>query len=108
MKEYGHFSEKTYVITDRETPRHWYNYLYNDEYICFISQVGFGMGFAQDKMGRRLNAVDDRAVYIVEGESYWQATGLPVYDEVEDYACTHGIGYTNIMLKKKQVQIHKT
>ena len=81
MKEYGHFSQKTYVITDRETPRHWYNYLYNDEYICFISQVGFGMGFAQDKMGRRLNAVDDRAVYIVEGESYWQATGLPVYDE---------------------------
>ena len=104
MKEYGYFSQKNYVITDRETPRHWYNYLYNDEYICFISQVGFGMGFAQDKMGRRLNAVDDRAVYIVEGESYWQATGLPVYDEVEDYACTHGIGYTNIMLKKNGIR----
>ena len=100
MNQYGHFSKKTFVITEKETPRHWYNYLYNDEYVCFISQVGFGMGFAQDSLGRRLNAVDDRTVYVVEGDGFWQTMGLPIFDEQEDYACTHGIGYTNIMRKK--------
>ena len=29
-----------------------------------------------------------------------QTMGLPIFDEQEDYACTHGIGYTNIMRKK--------
>ena len=100
MNQYGHFSKKAFVITEKETPRHWYNYLYNDEYVCFISQVGFGMGFAQDSLGRRLNAVDDRTVYVVEGDVFWQTMGLPIFDEQEDYACTHGIGYTNIMRKK--------
>ena len=45
-KQYGHFSEKgeTFFITEPETPRHWYNYMYNDEYITFTSQVGYGEG----------------------------------------------------------------
>lgn len=100
MKEYGYFEEKSYVITDRDTPRHWYNYLYNDEYISFVSQVGFGRGFAQDAMGRRLEVVDDRAVYLSEENHFWQANGLPVEDALEDYRATHGIGYTDIMLKR--------
>ena len=103
MKEYGHFSEKTFIITDRDTPRHWYNYMYNDEYITFVSQVGFGMGFAQDKMGRRLNVVDDRAIYIADGDKFWQANGLPIYNELDSYSCTHGIGYTDIMLQKNDI-----
>ncbi len=104
MKNYGFFNQNTFVITDRDTPRHWYNYLYNDDYICFVSQVGFGQGFAQDNMGRRIEFVDDRAVYIVEGDKFWQANGLPIYDELADYACTHGIGYTDIMLKKNGIK----
>lgn len=104
MQQYGHFSEKTFVITEKETPRHWYNYLYNDEYITFISQVGFGMGFPQDKMGRRINAVDDRTVYVVDGKDFWQTMGLPIYDDEEEYACTHGIGYTDIMRKKNGIR----
>ncbi|MBO7150424.1 MAG: hypothetical protein J6V82_01600, partial [Clostridia bacterium] len=100
MKEYGYFQNGTYVITDRDTPRHWYNYLYNNEYISFISQVGFGRGFAQDNMGRRLEIVDDRAVYLSEDERFWQANGLPVEDELTSYRCTHGIGYTEIALSR--------
>ena len=46
-KEYGHWSKdgKEYVITERKTPRHWYNYMFNDSYVGFVSQVGFGDGF---------------------------------------------------------------
>ena len=86
-KEYGYFTKSGYRITERETPRHWYNYLYNDEYITFVSQVGFGQGFAQDEMGRRIQVVDDRAVYLVEGKDFWQATGVTFeskYDGCQD------------------------
>ncbi|MBR2353891.1 MAG: hypothetical protein IKA76_05245, partial [Clostridia bacterium] len=104
MKEYGHFLNKTYVITDRDTPRHWYNYLYNDEYVTFTSQVGFGQGFAQDSMGRRINTVTDRAVYLADEETFWLANGLPVEDNVDFYACTHGIGYTDIELERNGIR----
>ena len=48
-KEYGHWSEdgKEYIITERKTPRHWYNYLFNDHYVGFVSQVGFGDGYVE-------------------------------------------------------------
>ncbi len=104
MKKYGFFKDKCYVITERETPRHWYNYLYNDEYITYVSQVGFGRGFAQDHLGRRLEVVDDRAIYLAEGDLFWQANGLPVYDEVDEYRATHAIGYTDILLKKNGIR----
>lgn len=100
MKAYGYFSDKTFVITDRDTPRHWYNYFFNDEYVTFVSQVGFGQGLAQDQMGRRIQVVDDRAVYIADGTRFWVATGLPVHEELEDYRCIHGIGYTDIVMKR--------
>ena len=42
-KWYGHFNEDdSYSITEPETPRHWYNYFFNDEYVSFTSQVGYG------------------------------------------------------------------
>lgn len=104
MKQYGYFNNKTYVITDRNTPRHWYNYLYNDEYVTFVSQVGFGQGIAQDDKGRRLSPVVDRNVYISDGTQFWQATGLPVHEAVDEYYCEHNIGYTDIVLTKNGIK----
>lgn len=37
MKSYGYFTDKSYVITDRNTPRHWYNYLYNGIYYLCVA-----------------------------------------------------------------------
>ncbi len=104
MKQYGFFKDKAYIVTDRNTPRHWYNYLYNDEYVTFVSQVGFGQGIAQDDKGRRLSPVVDRNVYISDGEKFWQATGLPVYESVDEYCCEHNIGYTDINLTKNGIK----
>ena len=66
-KSYGHFENKgeTFVITDIETPRHWYNYFFNDEYVAFTSQVGFGEGLCQDEMGRRIFLVAFIVVSVV-------------------------------------------
>lgn len=104
MKQYGYFDNKSYVITDRNTPRHWYNYLYNDEYVTFVSQVGFGKGFAQDSKGRRLSPVTDRNVYLCDENTFWQATGLPVHEAVDEYSCAHHIGYTDITLTKNGIR----
>ena len=85
-KWYGHFSKEgnSYVITQPDTPRHWYNYMYNDEYITFTSQVGFGEGFAQDDMGRRVPLIVNRNLFLCE-EDYWSIVGLPInYGYTED------------------------
>ena len=97
MEEYGRFTDKGYRITKKETPRHWYNYLYNDEYITFLSQVGYGQGFAQDAMGRRIMVVDDRAIYLADEAEFWQANGLPIQLSPDQYHCDHCIGYSDIV-----------
>lgn len=82
--EYGHFENggREFVITSRKTPRHWHNYMYNDEYVAFFSQVGFGEGFAQDGLGRRIPLVKDRMLYVVNRETgaWSSANGLPMRD----------------------------
>ena len=100
MKEYGYFriQGSEFVITTPNTPRHWYNYLYNDSYITFTSQVGYGESLIQGHLGRRILLADSRQVYILDTESsqYWTANGLPVKKEYQDFSCVHGIGYTEI------------
>ncbi len=40
-KNYGYFSGdgKEYSITTPDIPRNWYNYIWNDNYMSFTSQV---------------------------------------------------------------------
>lgn len=104
MKEYkwyGKFADggKSYIIDTPETPRHWYNYYFNDEYVSFSSQVGFGEGFAQDDLGRRMNAISDRNVFLSENGKSWSLFALPVNYGYKDYSCKHSNGYSEISLK---------
>ena len=64
-KEYGHWSDdgKEYVITERKTPRHRYNDMFNDGYVAFVSQVGYGDGFSQDVFSNRVKLITDRCLY---------------------------------------------
>ena len=105
---YGHFAKegKEYVITNPRTPRHWYNYLWNDQYITFTSQVGYGEGFVQDEMGRRVMLLANRQVYLVDTEENesWTANGLPLNTGYTNFECTHGLGFTNIRLEYRGIQ----
>lgn len=100
MGSYGDFSDSgnEFVIIDRDIPRHWYNYMWNDSYISFISQVGFGESFAQDNMGRRIPLIAGRNVYLADADSgeFWTVNGLPVDREDPDYRCVHGAGYSEL------------
>ncbi len=104
MKDYGHFSKNDYIITQRDTPRHWYNYLFNDKYITSVSQVGAGKSFVRNDDGQCIEFIKDRAVYIVEDNRFWQANALPVESSVQHYQCTHSIGYTDITLAQNRVK----
>ena len=111
-KEYGHWSPdgKEYIITERKTPRHWYNYFFNDEYISFASQVGYGEGFCQDDLGKRVKLVTDRCVYVCDREenTFHTAVGLPIREKYDFYECRHGLGYSTILCEKNGIRSEYT
>lgn len=112
MKQYGYFQNdgQEFVITERDIPRHWYNYLWNDEYVTFTSQVGFGEGLAQDDMGRRIKLVKNRNLYVIDAQDgeWWTANGLPIERPYTGYACVHGQGYSTIRQTYKGIATEYT
>ena len=104
--EYGHFSDngKIFNITERDIPRNWYNYFWNDDYIAFISQAGIGEGLGQDFMGTRIKLVTSRKIYISDGENFHSADGIPVEDAVDGYECKHKLGTSEIFLSKNGIE----
>lgn len=104
---YGHFSKdgSEFNITTSNIPRHWYNYMWNDSYISFTSQTGFGESFAQDVSGRRIPLVSGRNLFLLDCENdiYWTANGVPVNKSYSGYSCTHGLGYSEISLENNSI-----
>lgn len=98
MKMYGKFEQngREFCITERKTPRHWYNYFYNDTYNAFTSQVGVGEGLAQDKLANRIILITNRMMYVTDKDSrrWFSANGLPFSQEYRNFRCRHGLGYT--------------
>lgn len=102
--EYGHYSADgtAYIITERRTPRNWYNYLYNDTYVGFLSQIGVGEGFCQDDLGTRIKLIMDRCLYVTDRQAgtWHTANGLPMSAHYDAYTCRHGLGYTTFSYEK--------
>ncbi len=48
--------------------------------------------------------ITDRNIYISDGEKFWQATGLPVHEAVDEYYWGHNIGYTDIVFTKNGIK----
>ena len=101
-RKYGRFSEdgKQYEIITPDIPRNWYNYLWNDNYMSFTSQVGAGESFLQDSLGRRIGLVKDRGFYVIEDGKAHGICGLPVNQSNDEYLCTHQRGASNVHTKK--------
>lgn len=102
-RKYGYFSSngKEYFILTPDTPRNWYNYLWNDRYITFTSQTGMGESFLQDSLGRRLALVKDRGFFVLENGNAYGISGLPVNEKRDAYLCTHSRGASNIHTETK-------
>ena len=101
-RKYGYFSSdgKQYNIITPDIPRNWYNYLWNDNYITYTSQVGAGESFLQDSLGRRMGLVKDRGFYVIEDGKSHGICGLPVNQVNDAYLCTHERGASNVHTEK--------
>lgn len=97
------------VICDPAPPRHWYNYLWNeDRYCAQVSQTGHGRSYYLSEKAEMcmINRDDARYVYVRDDESKdaWNIGQGPLNAEVEDYACTHSIGYSQITSERDEVK----
>ncbi len=105
--KYGFFDDekKEYVITNPQTPWPWINYLGNTDFFSLISNTAGGYSFYRDASFRRITRyrynnvpIDDggRYFYINEGGTIWNPGWKPSRTQLDDYQCSHGLGYTRI------------
>ena len=107
--KHGYFDDKQreYVITKPNTPTPWINYLGCEAYFGIISNTAGGYSFYRDARLRRLtryryNEVPfdfgGRYIYLRDNASgkFWSPSWQPTQDDVKDYSCRHGMGYSII------------
>lgn len=97
------------IIKEPRTPRYWYNYLWNENRYCTqVSQIGHGRSYYLSEKADMcmINRDDARYLYIRDEEdgSCWNVGFGPLNVEVEEYQCTHSIGYTQIQSKCHGIQ----
>ena len=102
-------SDSACAIHDSETPRHWYNYLWNDlGYCAQVSQTGHGRSYYLNEKADMcmLNRDAARFIYLrdaVSGQS-WNIGKAPLCEDVEEYCCTHAISQTTLKSVKDGVR----
>lgn len=110
MRKLYAFSEdnNSCIIRNPETPRHWYNYLWNENGYCAqISQIGHGRSYYLNEKADmcRINDNDARYIYLRDEEdaSCWNIGEGPLNREVEHYSCIHNIGHSLLHSEKKKI-----
>ena len=112
--KYGYFNEekKEYVITRPDTPTPWINYLFGKNISAFISQSAGGCAwYGEADTGRltryRFNGmpVDTPGfyLYIQDGTTTWNPSFSPLLTKLDDYTCSHGLGYTRFNSEKNNL-----
>lgn len=89
------------VISHPETPRHWYNYLWNElGYCAQVSQTGHGRSYYLNEKAEMcmLNRDGARYLYLRDEENHtcWNVGEAPLCEGVKDYRCTHAISQTTL------------
>lgn len=113
---YGYFTEDgtAYIIKNYRTPKPWVNVISNGEYGLVVSQVNGGFSWITHSNLNRLTrwqqdlVRDDwgKFIYLRDDQTgeYWSPTFQPVKKELDDYRCTHGIGYTEFFSVYKNIE----
>lgn len=96
------------VIRTSEPPRHWYNYLWNDNGYCAqISQMGHGRSYTMSEKADmcQINNGGARYLYIRDDESgdSWNVGAGPLGEKVKGFCCSHGISDTVISSSHQQI-----
>jgi len=117
MKElkFGHFTEEgtEYKITNPYPPRDWFNILWNPTYLACVGQNlnGFSLyqsegGIVTNLFGKQDKRDAPRNIYIRDNETkeIWSAAIMPTNENLDEYSCLHGLGYTILESKKKGIK----
>ena len=117
--QYGHFSAdgREYIVTRPNTPRPWFNYLFNDVYHSLISQTGGGFSYYRDPKYYRYHRYDHlssdrpgRYVYLKEPSTgkVWSLNWQPSRKALSKWECRHGLGYTKIQATENGIEASAT
>ncbi len=119
--QYGYFddAQREYVITQPDTPLPWINYLGNESFFGLLSNTAGGYTFYQDARLRRLtrfryNGVpydgNGRYLYLRDNANgvFWSPTWQPTQNNLEQYTCRHGLGYSKIASTYGGIQAETT
>ncbi|NLJ49729.1 MAG: glycosyl transferase [Candidatus Atribacteria bacterium] len=117
---YGYFDDqkKEYVIERPDTPQPWINYLGERSYFGIISNTAGGYSFYRDARLRRIlryrynNIPQDeggRYLYIRFSDGdFFSPTWQPVRKNLDFYQCRHGLGYTIISSRYRDIECEIT
>ncbi len=107
-QEYGHFSDdgREYVITRRDLPFPWLNYLTNGDYLALTSFQGGGLSSYLEQRFNSLTRryldmpqsdLPGRFVYVRDQDTgeVWSATAHPV-GKADSFKSTIGLGFTRV------------
>ncbi|MDO8586774.1 MAG: glycosyl transferase family 36 [Armatimonadota bacterium] len=115
LEKYGRFSEdgKEFIITRPDTPAPWVNYISNTRYTGLVSHTGGGYSYWVDPRDSRItrhryNSLPwdrpGRYVYVRETDGeFWSLSWQPVPKELDFYECRHGMGYTTISTRYRDL-----
>lgn len=120
--EYGFFTEdfREFVITNPETPRPWFNYIWNDRYAGLVSHGGGGFSFLDTPRDNRISRMrynclpwdrPGRYIFLKDTESgdYWSLSWAPTTDRRYDLYEAHiGQGYTTIITEYQGIRAELT
>ncbi len=113
--KYGFFDDgnKEYVITKPDTPLPWINYLGANDFFGLISNTAGGYSFYKDAKLRRLTRYrynnipmdsNGRYIYIKDEDEIWNPMWKPIKNNLDNYECRHGLGYTKIIGVKNNLK----
>lgn len=112
--KYGHFSKdkREYVVTDPNTPRPWFNYLFNNTYHALVSQTAGGFSYYKDPKTNRMLRYDHlstdrpgRYVFLRDEDTkaVWSLNWQPFCTGLDKWQATHGLGYSKITCEHNKI-----
>lgn len=120
--EYGYLTDdqREFVITNPETPKPWFNYMWNERYQGLVSHGGGGFSYLDSPRDNRISRMrynclpwDRPGRYIflkdVEDGEYWSLSWAPTIQKKYDTYEGHiGQGYTTIVTRYKGIRAELT
>lgn len=97
------------VITSSKPPRYWFNYLWNESGFCSqVSQIGHGRSYYLNEKADmcKINNNDARYLYLRDDDTQvcWNIGEGPLSTRVDEYRCTHNIGYSQVQSVKDGIR----